>query len=83
MVCIKIFCKTYLERHVPHKYVIQLIYKFTSTGSVYNKKQNRQEFENKEAIEVTVSGQVNLEDQQQTEKKVFHLPLLLKSYMYH
>lgn len=43
--------------------VYYLMHKFTSTESVYNKKHNRQGLVYKEAIEVTVLGQLSLEDQ--------------------
>lgn len=60
----RIFNETHQGGHATHKYVIDLMHKFTSTGSVGNKKHNRLELVNNEAIEVAVLGQVSLENQQ-------------------
>lgn len=47
-----------------HKYIIDLIHKFSLSWSEYNKKYNRQGLASNQTIEVTVLRQISLEDQQ-------------------
>lgn len=60
----RIFNELHDGRHATHKYVIQLMEKFTTTGSVCNKVHKREGLVNNEAIQVAILGQVSLEAQQ-------------------